>query len=95
MGKKIYVRENTGNLENLPEHREKTGTLVCSGCKFPDSKAKRYSDICRIKIPIFFKLDKSARNFVYVIITNRIYLHKICGWTGKKQGKHREFENAI
>ena len=27
--KKIPVRENTGNLENLPKHREKRGNLVC------------------------------------------------------------------
>ena len=33
---KIPVRENTGNLENLPKHRD-TGNLVCSSCKFPDS----------------------------------------------------------
>ena len=35
------VRENTGNLEILPKHREKTGDLVCSSCNFPDSKGKR------------------------------------------------------
>ena len=43
--KKIPVRENTGNLEILPKHRENTGNLVC--CKFPDSKGKRYLIIWR------------------------------------------------
>ena len=33
--KKIPVRENTGNLEILPKHRE---FGFCSGCKFPDFK---------------------------------------------------------
>ena len=28
--KKIPVRENTGNFEILPKHRENTGNLVCS-----------------------------------------------------------------
>ena len=35
--KKFPVRENTGNLEMLPKHRENTGNLVCSSCQFPDS----------------------------------------------------------
>ena len=38
---------NTGNLEILPKHRENTGNLVCSNYKFPDSKGKRYFEICR------------------------------------------------
>ena len=38
-GKKFPVRENTGNLEILPKHRE-----FC--CKFPDAKDKGYCDIC-------------------------------------------------
>ena len=41
---KISVRENTGNLEILPNPRENTGNLVCSSCKFHDSKRKRYFD---------------------------------------------------
>ena len=44
--KKILVRENTGNLKMLPKNRENMGNLVCSSCKFPDSKGKRYFDIC-------------------------------------------------
>ena len=36
--KKQLFRENSGNLEILPKHRENTGNFVCSSCKFPDSK---------------------------------------------------------
>ena len=31
---------------NLPKHSENTVNLVCSSCKFPDSKGKGYCDIC-------------------------------------------------
>ena len=48
MAKKIPVRENTGNLEILPK---RTGNLVCSSCKFPDSNGKRYFNICRENSP--------------------------------------------
>ena len=44
--KEIPVRENIGNLEILPTHREDTGNLVCSSCKFNDSKGKQYFNIC-------------------------------------------------
>ena len=44
--KKIPVRENMGNLEILTKHRENAGNLVCLGCKFLDSKGKRYFDFC-------------------------------------------------
>ena len=60
--KKIPVTENTGNLEILPKHRENTGNLVCSSCKFTDSKGKRYSDICRENSQLYFELDKSAKS---------------------------------
>ena len=60
--KKIPVRENTGNLEILPKHRENTGNLVCSSCKFRDSKGKRYFKICRKYFQLFWELDKSAKS---------------------------------
>ena len=41
------IRENTGNLEILPKHRESTGNLVCSSCKFPDPKSTKYFGIWR------------------------------------------------
>ena len=62
MARKILVRENTGNLEILPKHRENTGNLVCSSCKFPDSKGIRYFDICRENSQFYFELDKSAKS---------------------------------
>ena len=40
--KEFPVRENTGNLEILPKHRE----LICSSCTFPDPKSKKYFGIC-------------------------------------------------
>ena len=45
------------------------------------------------KISIFFKVCQVS--FVSVIVTNHVGTGKICGRAGKKQGKHREFENAI
>ena len=39
--------KNKNILEILPKHRGKSGNFVCSSCKFPDSKGKRYFDICR------------------------------------------------
>ena len=62
--------------------RKNTGNLVCSRCKFPDSKSKRYFEICCENLQFFFKLDKSAKSQFF-------------SWTGKRQGKDREFENAI
>ena len=58
--KKIPVMENTGNLEVLPKHRENTGNLVYSSCKFPDSNGKRYFEICHENLQFFLKLDRSV-----------------------------------
>ena len=63
--KKSLFRENTGNLEILSKHREDTGNLVCSGCKFPDSKGKRCFDICRENFHFFGGAGKVS--FVNVI----------------------------
>ena len=41
--------------------REYTGNLVCSSCKFPDSKGKRY--LTRKFPEQNLKLDKSAKSF--------------------------------
>ena len=94
--KKIPVRENSGNLEILPKHRENTGNLVCSSCKFPDSKGKSYSKFAAeisnfclslIRLPNQFCVCNSHKS--------RKLTRKICCLTGKIQGQHREFENAI
>ena len=50
----------------LPKRRENTGNLVCSSCKFPDSKGKTIS-IFAAKIPKFlFKLDMSTKSVGYM-----------------------------
>ena len=59
---KFTVRENTGNLEILPKPRENQWNLVCSSCKFPDSKGKRYFGICCKNLLKELKLDKSAKS---------------------------------
>ena len=43
--KNIPVKEKTGN-QGIWKSCQNTGNLVCSSCKFPDSKGKRYFDIC-------------------------------------------------
>ena len=74
--KKFPVRENTGNLEMLLKHRENTGNLVCSSCKFSDSKGERYFEICCEILQFFLKLDKSAKSvFLYVTVTNHVKWH--------------------
>ena len=65
--KKIPVRENTGNLEILPKHRENTGNLVWSSGKFPDSKGKIYFEICHENLQKIFEVCQVS--FVYVIVT--------------------------
>ena len=45
---------------NFAKTQGNTGNLVCSSCKFPDSKGK--INICRGKIQFFLKLDKSAKS---------------------------------
>ena len=63
--KKIPVRENTGNLEIFSKHRKNIGNLVCSSCKFPDSKGKIYFEICRENFKKELKLDKSAKSVLF------------------------------
>ena len=61
--KKIPVRENAVNFKILPKHRENTGNLACSSCKFLDSKDKRYFDICNENFKKkLSKLGKSAKS---------------------------------
>ena len=82
-GKKS-VRENTGNLEILPN----TGNLVCSSCKFPDSKGKRYFRISNLLL----KVNKCQVSQLCVRNSHksRKLAQKICGQTEKM-----EFENEM
>ena len=70
----------SGNLENLPKHRE-----------YLDSKDQRYCTIFS-KDP-----DVSTKSVLYMTHSQitEIVSGKISGRTGKKHGKHREFENRI
>ena len=46
----------SGNTQGIWVFCQNTGNLVCSSCKFPDSKGKRYYDFCRKnfkKIPLY------------------------------------------
>ena len=80
---KIFpVRENTGNLEILPKYRENTGNSVCSSCKFPDSRGKRYFDICRKNSQIFLKQ--------FGVYNNHKSRKLAQGKFAVRQGKHRE-----
>ena len=77
MAKKIPVRENIGNLEIC----QNTGNLVCSSCKFPDSKGKRYFNFCRKiskkKFQFIFEGGLVCQvSFVYIIVTNHINWHR-------------------
>ena len=36
----------SGKTQGIWKFCQNTGNLVCSSCKFPDSKGKRYFDIC-------------------------------------------------
>ena len=75
--KKIPFRENTGNLEILPKHRENTGNYVFSSCKFPDPKGKGYCAIWRENFHFFPEAGKVGQvSFVYVIATNYVNCHR-------------------
>ena len=80
--KKKSVRENTGNLEILPKHRENTGNLVCSSCKFPDPKSKKYFGICHENFHFFG--GSGQVSFVYVIVMNHVNWHRENVWSDRE-----------
>ena len=47
-----YGRKNSlsGKTQGIWKCCQNTGNFVCSSCKFPDSKGKRYLEICRENI---------------------------------------------
>ena len=79
---KFAVRENTRNLEILPN----TGKFVCTSCKFPDSNGKGYCDICHENFHVFF--------LKLVCLQSQFYVHKSCelaqGKCAVGQGKNME-----
>ena len=83
----------SGKIQGIQTFCQNTGNLVCSSCKFPDSKGKRYFDICHESSQILFEAAYSISQFG---VCNS---HKSCklaqGKFAVRQGKHREFENEI
>ena len=76
-------RENRENghtknpCQGICQFFQNTGNLVCSSCKFPDSKGKRYFNIFRKKFPKMFKAGEVCQvSFVYVIVTNPLNWHR-------------------
>ena len=68
---------NTGNLEIMPKHRENTGNLICSSCKFSDSKGKIYFDICHENSQFLFEAGYVNQvSLVYVIVKNHGKWHR-------------------
>ena len=68
--KKIPVRENT----EIWKFYKNTGNLVCSSCKFPDSKGKIYLER---KFQFSFEAGLVCLvSFVYAIVANDINWHR-------------------
>ena len=89
-----------GEGVGYPRHREntgKTGNFVCSSCKFPDSKGKGYCDICHENFHFFSRSWIIPPSQFCECNSHKLrkLIRKICGGTGKKTGKHGEFENTI
>ena len=61
-GKMSPKKSLTGKTQGILKFGQNTENLVCSSCKFPDPKGKRYFDICRENSQIVLKLDKSAKS---------------------------------
>ena len=59
------------------EFCQNTGNLVCSNCGFPDSKAKRYFNICGENYQYLLESGQVCQvNFVYIIVTNHVNWHR-------------------
>ena len=91
MSRTVYREPTTqGNQDFFCQN---TGNLVCSSSKFPDSKDKGYCNICSEN---FIFLRSCQVSFVYVKVTNHINWHRANLQSDReKQGKHKEFDNAI
>ena len=53
-GKMVKRNSLSGKTQGIWKFCQNTGYLFCSSCKFPDSKGKRYSDICSENFQILF-----------------------------------------
>ena len=70
-------RENRENGPKRNPSQGNTGNCVCSSCKLPNSKGKRYFDICHQIFPILFLSWICPPSLlVYVIVTNHVNWHR-------------------
>ena len=93
-GKIAPKKSLSGKTQGIWKCCQNTRNLVCSSCKFPNSKDKRYFNIWHGNF-LFFSPEAAIVcqvSFVYVIVTNH---REIWCLDTEKQRKHREFENAI
>ena len=66
------INSLSGKTQGIRKFCQNTGNLVCSSCKLPDSKVKRYFKICHEILP----KNVCRVSFVYVIVTNRVNWHR-------------------
>ena len=50
-----WTKIPSGKTQGFWKFCQNTGNLVCSSCKFPDSKGKRYLEICCESFHYFFE----------------------------------------
>ena len=89
--KKIPVRENTGNLEILPKHREFGNFAKTQGICFSQvvtSLILKVKDILIFATKIFFKGCQVS--FVCVIVTNHVNWHR----ENLQSGREKNRENT-
>ena len=90
MATKFPVRENTGNLEILPKHRENTGILFAQVVNSLILKVKDI--ICHENSNFFQKLYRSAKS---VLCNSRKLCQLAQGKFAVGQGKNRENVQGI
>ena len=67
----------SGKTQGIWKFCQNTGNFFCSSCKFPDTKGKRYFDICRENSQFFLEAGEVYQvSLVYVIVTNHVNWHR-------------------
>ena len=92
-GKMTPTKSLSGKTQEILKLCQNTGNLVCSSCKFPDSKGKRYFNICR-KIP-FFGGSWISLPSQFCVCNSHKSRKLTQGKFSVGQGKLRECENVI
>ena len=73
----VTKKSLSGKTQGIWKFYQSTGNLVCSSCKFPDSKGKRYFYICCENSQFFFEAGYVYQvSLVYVIVTNHVNWHR-------------------